>query len=123
MVKYMESDGGWSNIEPYLPTSGSKKAQFIYINMAIYVDKSAKPIIDEIFLNRVQNDPNEDTGICEVTAMARLAALGIDMKVSEMVDAVTGGGGGILEGIELIGGAATLMDIWLSYEICKGRWH
>ncbi|MBD5368631.1 MAG: hypothetical protein HDR83_05160 [Bacteroides sp.] len=123
MVSYMDSDGGWENVEPYLLGIRSKKAQQVYVKIAVYIDKSAKPIISELFNREVLGDVSEDRGLCEMAAMARLASLGIDMKVSEMVDAMTGGGGGALEGLELIAGAASLLHIWLDYEICKGRWH
>lgn len=116
----METNGGWGELRSLIPTGLTIEQAKIYVCMAVYIDKVARPI-DNVLIDK--STKSRDSKFCEREARIRLALAGIDVTVYGLVDLLTDGVGFTLSTLEESSVAANLMNIWLDYEICNGRWH
>lgn len=122
--RYMEASQGWNSIESLLPSNLSHQQGEIYIRMAVYVDKIARPIYNQLVdLDNPTSRAilsNGDDPTCKWYLTQRLAIAGIAMSAEAFLDAMTGGAA---TPIEVVATGADLVGIWLDYEVCNHRWH
>lgn len=117
---YLESSAGWTSIKSLLPIDLTIIETKIYISMAVYVDKVARPLY--LKMTEKSND-SRSLSYCDWEAALRLALAGVNIGVDGLVDVMTGGAGLVLTPEEGAIATVELTAIWLDYEVCNGRWH
>lgn len=120
LTSYLETPGGWHYVQTLLPKNLNKSQTNIYIANAIYIDKISRPVYSALIST---STPSRGSTICDIEAGIRLALVGVDIGVDDLVDIMTDGAGAALEPLEGAAVAADLTSIWIDYEICNGRWH
>ncbi|MCM1520993.1 MAG: hypothetical protein NC098_09425 [Lachnoclostridium sp.] len=89
--------------------------------MSVYVDKIAHPYYDALKNKNMHN--LADRRECVLAAETKLALCGINIGVDVLVDIMTGGATVELTPLETAALQCELINIWLDYEVCNGRWH
>lgn len=120
-ISYMEMNPDWDNIINLLPPSLTAEQSDIFIKFAVSIDKVAKPVYNCLTRpSRVNPTLDEDAAICKHLLAARLATLGLAIKVEVFLDIVAEGR---LTELEAVATGAQLLEIWLQYEACNMRIH
>ena len=117
--EYLALPSGWDQIEPLIPESLSLEQGNIYISMANYIDKIARPIYETLISKTIPNTRG-DNPVCDWYLTQRLAIAGVAISTEEFIDCMTGGAATPLE---IVATGADLLGIWLDYEVCNHRWH
>lgn len=129
LQEYLKDNSGSFNPVANLPDGLEPQQIDIFLLNALFIEKIAKPIYEEMVSN--SNDENDQSVevansnhlLCEVEAALKLALLGVDIGVADLAAIVTGGAAvapALLEDLALM---ANLSSIYLEYEVCCGRWH
>lgn len=112
------SNGDWREVDYLLPDDLNDEQLDIYVGMAVYIDKIGRPV----YLSFVTPLEGREHA-CAEDAKIKLALIGIDVEVAVLSDILTDGFLAFASELEGVYVGVNLMDIWLQYEICMGRWH
>ena len=121
---YIESKSGIEILQELIPKNINGIQTKLYVAMAVYIDKLARPLLDELVLHEESSEPSRSGfAYCKWEAERRLALAGVQMGVDALCDVMTGGAALELTPLEGAAITADLTGIWLDYEVCNGRWH
>lgn len=122
-IRYLESKGGWTNLNRLMPSNLSDEQGEIYVAIAVFVDRFSRPVYTVMTAHGYLEVQSRSSKICDMDAAAKLVLAGFDIGVDGMVDAMTGGAGLAMAPLEGMALGVELYSIWVDYEICNGRWH
>lgn len=122
-MSYLETDGGINNLQMLMPQNLNDTQIKLYIAMAIYIDKTARPFIVEVTQSVDSKLSRGDSEYCKWVADMKLALAGVDFGVDILCDIMTDGVAAEFTGLEMAAISANITSIWLDYEVCCGRWH
>lgn len=127
LYAYMWEESGWDSIQALLPMGLTEQQTTVYIAMAVYIDEIARPtyftIIGEVSEGDETTDPLYNESYCKWELGLALIENGVKIGVEAFLEIMTGGGATeevIPEGIEI---GLDVVEAWLDYERCCGRWH
>ena len=117
--EYIKAEGGLKDFTSLVPNDIKKSHIDYYVAIALYIDRIGRPLYDYIVKYNVVRSRN---AMCDFAAEASLVTAGYTFGLETFVGLMTG-----VEEFELAGDAivltADLVDIWIKYEQCNGRWH
>lgn len=119
-IAYINTDanGDWRIVESMMPEGLNEKQMDVYVGMAVYIDRIARPIYATFTKTTIGDDE-----LCKIEAVVSLMSVGVDIGFDAFLDICTDGAGLYATPEEAAYVGVDLMQIWIDYEICMGRWH
>lgn len=120
---YLTKKDGKSSLETLVPNDLTDLEVKIYASQAVFIDLVTRPVYDHIEEMELMKAYENDFPWCKAELGFRIALLGLKIGVEAFLDAMSEGIGTLELILDITDAGADVMDMWLQYEVCNGRWH